>query len=278
MTRSPTLAPPLVRDVIVTLFGLYGRGDSAIPISSIIALIGTVGPDDQSVRSSVSRMKTRGLLAPAESDGRKGYRLASARASDFAAGDIRIFGNGDADPATPWSMAVFSVPEAQRAQRVLLKKTLADFGFGAVSAGVNIAPGAIVADARARIDHLGLDTFVEWFDVVPPAGIDLRKRVAAWWDLDALADDYREFVDAFAPVAEQLSAFPPQPDAECFATHLLLVNSWRELPYRDPGLPPAALPDDWPGGRARDLFRSLHAALAGPAEQFAGLRDFIAPH
>ncbi|NKY18787.1 PaaX family transcriptional regulator [Tsukamurella spumae] len=260
---------PLVRDLIVSLFGLYGRGSEPLPISQIIALIGTAGPDEQSVRSSVSRMKSRGLL-DAAAPGH--YLLAGRRAAAFEAGDSRIFGDHPYDPSAAWSLAVFSVPESQRARRVLLKKTLGEMGFGVVGASVYIAPSGIGEEARARLARLELDGYVEWFDLHAPSVERLRTEAAQWWDLDAVADEYRGFLAEFAPVRDRWDATPGA-DAEAFADHLRLVTAWRDLPYRDPGLPAEALPADWPGAHARELFLYLRGALAGPAARFAGHPD-----
>ncbi|KXP01272.1 PaaX family transcriptional regulator [Tsukamurella pseudospumae] len=269
---------PLVRDLIVSLFGLYGRGTEPLPISQIIALIGTAGPDEQSVRSSVSRMKSRGLLDA----GTPGYyRLAGLRTAAFEAGDTRIFGDHPYDPTAPWSLAVFSVPESQRARRVLLKKTLSEMGFGVVGASVYIAPSGIGDEARARLALLALDGYVEWFDLHPPSVERLRTEAEQWWDLDAIADEYRGFLTEFRTVRDRWAGEAPsgpEQDADAFADHLRLVTAWRDLPYRDPGLPVEALPADWPGTDARALFLHLRGALAGPAARFAGHPDLERRH
>ncbi|KXO88643.1 hypothetical protein AXK56_09930 [Tsukamurella pulmonis] len=268
MTEA-TRAQPLVRDLIVSLFGLYGRGEEPLPIAQIIALVGTAGPDEQSVRSSVSRMKSRGLLEAA-TPGR--YRLAGRRAAAFEAGDTRIFGEHGYDAVAPWSLAVFSVPESQRARRVLLKKTLSEMGFGVVAASVYLAPSGIGNEARERLIRLELDGYVEWFELHAPDIERLRTQAGQWWPLDALAEDYRTFLDEFGPVRERWESAAGT-DEDAFADHLRLVTSWRELPYRDPGLPVDALPRDWPGADARALFLELRGVLAGPAARFAGHAD-----
>ena len=50
-----------------------------------------------------------------------------------------------------------------------------------------------------------------------------------------------------------------------FAAYVRLIDSWRVLPYIDPGLPPALLPADWPGVRSMETFAELSALLAEPA-------------
>ena len=47
---------------------------------------------------------------------------------------------------------------------------------------------------------------------------------------------------------------------------LLLVHAWRDVLLRDPRLPAACLPQDWPGPQARTLFVTLYTALTPAAE------------
>ncbi|MFE7517588.1 hypothetical protein ACFU8I_41130, partial [Streptomyces sp. NPDC057540] len=54
------------RSLIVSLYGAYGRApdESPVPVAALIRLLGVLGVDAPSVRSSVSRLKRRGLLLP----------------------------------------------------------------------------------------------------------------------------------------------------------------------------------------------------------------------
>lgn len=53
------------RSLIVTLYGAYGRFmPGPVPVAELIRLLAAVGVDAPSVRSSVSRLKRRGLLLP----------------------------------------------------------------------------------------------------------------------------------------------------------------------------------------------------------------------
>jgi phenylacetic acid degradation operon negative regulatory protein len=51
-----------------------------------------------------------------------------------------------------------------------------------------------------------------------------------------------------------------------------MLTAWRRLPYLDPGLPLALLPDDWPGVQAGDLFTDLDSRLREPAAKHAHAR------
>jgi phenylacetic acid degradation operon negative regulatory protein len=48
-----------------------------------------------------------------------------------------------------------------------------------------------------------------------------------------------------------------------------MTAEWLLLIRRDPRLPPAPLPPEWPGVRAQEMFRTLQAELIGPADELA---------
>src|SRR5215472_10057169 len=51
------------RQLIVTVYGLYSRGAGGwMSIASLVSLLGDLGIDEPAVRSSISRLKRRGIL------------------------------------------------------------------------------------------------------------------------------------------------------------------------------------------------------------------------
>src|SRR5690349_1707124 len=64
------------RALIVTVYGLYAREDGGwLSIATLIRLLAELGVDEPAVRSSISRLKRRGLLVPQRQDGAAGYGL-----------------------------------------------------------------------------------------------------------------------------------------------------------------------------------------------------------
>jgi phenylacetic acid degradation operon negative regulatory protein len=92
------------------------------------------------------------------------------------------------------------------------------------------------------------------------------------WDLDGLGRDYVELISGYEqlPGALELAALP---GPEALRRQVELVASYRALPFRDPDLPAALLPEGWPGRRAHTLFIAAHDALHGPAGEF--VRDIV---
>ncbi|MEV2278071.1 PaaX family transcriptional regulator C-terminal domain-containing protein [Nocardiopsis sp. NPDC049922] len=258
---------PRPSSLINTIYGAFLRrlgGWSSV--ADLILLMEELGVEGSAVRSAISRLKKRGVL---ESDRRgvTGYLLSPAVHEVFDEGDRRIFGSLEpADLADGWVMAVFSVPESERSRRYQLRTRLAWLGFGNVASGVWIAPGRLMDDAQRLLIRLGLSDYVHLFRADYAAFDDLRSRVGQWWDVKAIQDQYAEFTETYAPVADAPRAQgTPLDGAASFRTYVPMLTLWRRLPYMDPGLPRELIPDDWNASAAREVFQRLHALLAEPS-------------
>jgi phenylacetic acid degradation operon negative regulatory protein len=261
------------RALIVTIYGLYARdyaGDAAgwLSVAALIRLMGGLGADQAAVRSSISRLKQRGILEPLRLGGAAGYALSARGREILAEGDRRIFERPRARLSDGWLLAVFSVPEQERGRRHALRSRLSWLGFGTVSPGVWIAPGHLAGETRDVLARYGLSGYVDLFRADYLAFGDLREQVGRWWDLDRLERLYQEFLDMSGPVRERWRRRRSGPGADgeaAFADYVLALTAWRRLPYLDPGLPAELLPADWHGVRAAMAFAALRTRLAGPA-------------
>ncbi|MEU9420344.1 PaaX family transcriptional regulator C-terminal domain-containing protein [Streptomyces sp. NPDC051000] len=249
------------RSLIVTFYGAYGRAfEGAVPVSALIRLLGAAGVDAPSVRSSVSRLKRRGFLLPARAaDGSAGYELSPEARLLLEDGDRRIYGSPRL--SQEWLVAVFSVPEQERHKRHLLRSRLARLGFGSVAPGVWIAPAHLNGETGRTLERLHLTAYVELFRGAHLGFAPTPEAVARWWDLSALAKQHEEFLDLHEPVLRALQSGPDPTPEQAYRGYLLALDTWRRLPYADPGLPRELLPADWPGDRAAAVFAELHARL-----------------
>ena len=250
------------RQLIVSLYGLYAREHGSwLSVAAVVRLMAALGVEEPAVRSSISRLKRRGLLDARRVDGVAGYALTEGAQEILADGDARIFGRRRAEESDGWLLVVFSVPESERDKRHQLRSQLTRLGFGTVAPGVWVAPGHLAGEAAEVLERRGLAGYVELFRGVHLGAV--REQVARWWDLDQLHGRYAEFLDRQEPVRARVD-----PD-QSFADYVRLLTDWRRLPYADPGLPSALLPADWNGVRAADLFGELSARLAEPAHEQA---------
>ena len=186
---SPALPP---RALIVTLYGLYARESGGwLSVATLVKLLAQVGVDEPAVRSAISRLKRRGVIAPERVDGSAGYTIGEHTRRMLDLGDRRIFDRKQASLSDGWLLAVFSVPEAERDQRHLLRSRLAWLGFGTVSAGTWIAPQHLEDEAREALDGFG--PYVELFRADHLGFGVLPEKIASWWDLTELSQQYSDF-------------------------------------------------------------------------------------
>ncbi|MCI0687488.1 MAG: hypothetical protein L0Y54_09670 [Sporichthyaceae bacterium] len=259
--------PGTPRAFIVSVYGAYVRRLGGwLSVSALVDLMAELEVDEPAVRSAISRLKRRGMLEPQRRGPAAGYSLSAGAEQVLRSGDERIFGRRDAKLADGWVLAVFSIPEAERAKRHMLRSRLSWLGFGTTAPGVWIAPAYVEAEARETIERLGLAEYVDLFNAhylgfASPAG-----SVNHWWDLAGLAAGYRDFIEATEPVRSAVAATRGvAADRAAFADHVRILTGWRRIRYLDPGLPIELLPAEWPGTKARELFFDLHDLLAEPA-------------
>lgn len=253
------------RQLIVTVYGLYSRPEGGwLSVASLITLLEGLGVDQAAVRSSISRLKRRGILQASRRGGAAGYELSEEALAILREGDHRIFRQERARLADGWLLAVFSVPEPERHKRHLLRSRLARLGFGTAAPGVWIAPAHLHDATADTLRRLGLDPYADLFRADHTAFGDLAGKVRQWWDLGQLERFYGQFLDVNGPLLDRWRSRAPQP-REAFADYVRVLTDWRRLPYLDPGLPAELLPADWIGIRAAALFFTLRGQLEDAA-------------
>lgn len=264
---------------ILTLFGIYGRpAGTVIPIAALVRLLAELDAEPSGVRTSISRLKKKGVLVSHKTRAGSSYALLETLEHHMQLGDERIFSPRSVGIGDAWLLVSFSVPESERQHRHKIRAGLARMGFGTVAAGLYIAPVRLQAETVDYIREHQLWDYVELF-VGKPAGFgDIREKVSQWWNLAALKKEYQSFLDAYAPEVQKWQNTLMQGTAaprEAFKTYIPMVTQWRRLPYLDPGLPTEILPAHWEGVTARKVFSDLQHLLKPLSDQHVAqiLRD-----
>lgn len=257
---------PRPSSLISTICGEFVRRLGGwISVADLIGLMAELDVDGPAVRSAISRLKKGGTLDQERRSG-IGYRLSPGIGPVFDEGDRRIFGSLEpASLADGWVIAVFSVPESERAHRHQLRSRLTWLGFGNASPGVWLAPARLLPDARRMMERLGLTEYVHLFRSDYAGFSELKQAVSSWWDFPAIEAQYAAFTDTYQPIAEGLAGDRHQDDVDAFRAYVPMLTEWRRLPYLDPGLPMELLPADWNAVEARRVFVQIHALLAAPS-------------
>ncbi|AUG76270.1 Regulator [Kitasatospora sp. MMS16-BH015] len=255
---APATAARRSRTLLVSFLGAVVRplGDW-MPIAGAVELLGQAGLDAASVRTAVFRLKKRGWLESQTRSGQRGYALTPAALESLAAGDEVIWhARQPADLGDGWCLVNFSVPESARAVRHQLTAHLSSLGFGNIGSAVWIAPARMLPAARRAIAELDLTEHCAVFVGDYVGGQQLTTTVRNGWDLAEIDRRYREFITEHGGATPSASG-----DPDSFVRYLSVVDHWRKLPFRDPGLPPEVLTADWNGPAAVRLFEHLVATL-----------------
>lgn len=278
--RTLAADPPRAKSLIVTVWGdaLAPHGGVAW-LAGLIRLMAPFGINDRSVRTNVFRLARDGWLT-ASSHGRASrYRLTRDGARRFDDAYRRIYDRPPEDWHGLWELVL--VNAVTPLQRRKLRDELTWAGFGALGPANFIRP---FDSARALPSILAAAASNEGVVVAQasdlPGQRPLAAEVARAWDLRTLAADYRHFLQRFGAVIERFRADGEHDPAQCFVVRTLLIHAYRRVLLRDPLLPAALLPLDWPGAAAyalcRDFYKLTHrsaeqhlaATLAGSGEAF----------
>jgi phenylacetic acid degradation operon negative regulatory protein len=252
-------ATALLRTVVGTALRPLGGWMSA---AGSVRLLGSLGIPPATARSSIARLVSRGVLQRAPGGGSgavPGYRLDPAAAPMLERGDARIFGERRATER--WCLVSYSFPERQRALRHQLRRRLAAIGCGTVADGLWIGPASLEAELAEVVAEFDAVLFVD-----ATSGGDRAAELAAWYDLADLRRVHESFLGRFGAVDP---AAVGDDDEEAFVLWIRVLDEWRVVPYRDPGLPASALPAEWPGEASAALFDRLRDALEERALGYA---------
>ncbi|RMF68809.1 MAG: phenylacetic acid degradation operon negative regulatory protein PaaX [Alphaproteobacteria bacterium] len=264
---------PRAKALIATIFG-----DALLPIGGgiwlkdLIRLTRPFGMSERLARTAVFRLKADDWLS-AERIGRESfYRLTERGLHSFLFAAQRIYALPETQWDGRWSVAILS-PDLASAERDRLVKAAGWTGFAAVGRHLLIHPSARQSTAlRSIVSDIGLAEQVlllegQDLSALPPARVG--EIVARFWSLDSLAALYREFVARFHPYLQALSRRAGQIGGEeAFTLRTLLIHEYRRILLKDPGLPLALLPEEWPGREAVLLTRDLYRILAAPAQNY----------
>ncbi len=263
--------------LIITIYGdAIAPHGGTVWLGSFINLVEPLGLNPRMVRTSVFRLSKEKWLV-SEQIGRKSYySLTATGRRRFEHAYRRIYD----DPRTVWDgdwQIVFTTSgNLPAAQRDALRRELLWEGFGILAPGVLAHP---YADADSLLDILQGTGAHDKVVVMQGRTLGalssrpLQELVRDCWNLDAIAQDYKRFIDCFRPVARAMKASRGLDPEQAFCVRTLLIHEFRRVQLRDPQLPKQLLPNEWPGDVARQLCGELYALTRDSAEAY--LQDVL---
>jgi phenylacetic acid degradation operon negative regulatory protein len=159
-----------------------------------------------------------------------------------------------------WRLVAFAIPESKRAARDAFRDRLRDLGGAPIQNGLYVSSHPWDDEVATTAGELGVTEFVTRVttDDLTIGGVsDPRDLAKQLWNLDELADRYREFIDLYAGIPDALEAMRKRKErlteADFLPGALYIGLRFNESFTLDPLLPPELLPRPWPGREARDL-------------------------
>lgn len=258
--------PGSTTSLVRTIVGLYLRELGGwISAPHLISLMDTLGTTPQVTRTAISRLKKKGILDPHARAGESGFALTATGRGILARGDRRIFEPRSMASDDNWCILSYSIPEAQRERRHQLRKYLQGIGGGLMAPGLWIFPDYLRAEVWEILRVLDLKNQATLIVSNTLEFTGTPQAVAAiWWDLQSLDALHRSFLAQNGKAADSSKSNP----ADSFATYVRAIDSWRTIPYIDPGLPQAFLPEDWPGRASSELFLGIQSGHASAARSY----------
>lgn len=255
---------PRAGPLVISVFGdaIAPRGGN-IWLGSLIALMSRFGLSERLVRTVVFRLTRDGWFAVRSRGRRSFYDLTPGARKTFAEADRRIYAAKPPDWDGDWTL-VQTLPGMPAGERRRLRDALKWYGFGRLSPTLMVS--ARTHDA-SLFDNIATPNGAAAFtarlqDFAGTA--DPAVTASAAWNIGELSSAYKKLTARFEPLA---SGIPGDP-ADCFVLRTLLVHEYRRILLKDPQLPAALAPDDWPGEAARELTAALYRAVSPGADQF----------
>jgi phenylacetic acid degradation operon negative regulatory protein len=248
--------PSRTGSIVITMFGdaIVPRGGS-VWLGTLLAFFETLDIDASVVRTAMSRLTADGWFEREKVGRNSFYRLVNKGRLTFDIATKHIYD----PPPSDWTGRFELLLIGNGGDREAAREALKNAGFGSPLPGVWVAPSGVPMPEEAA-GAIRLEVSAE-----DDSG---RRLLSESWPLDRTADAYLKFMKTFAPLRALLDRGNTLSDAEAFTARILLIHHYRRVVLRDPLLPVALLPKDWPGSAARTLCGTIYRALLGPSEQW----------
>ncbi|MGF9662540.1 PaaX family transcriptional regulator C-terminal domain-containing protein [Arthrobacter crystallopoietes] len=280
------------QQLLTVLLGDYWHArNEPIPSAALVELLQGFDVTVTGARAAIQRLAQRGFLVGIKAGRQTAYAVPTMSQDRINAHVRSLFMSHlpqQWDGA--WTLVGYSLPEDARGTRRALREQLRQLRFGNLYDALWIRPGDHLAAVRDLLDGLGSALDPEHVTVFTgarlPEGTGL-SAVASAFDLPALAEQYREFLDRWEPVASRLqdgleAALEVSPEAgarpgdAALRLRTSIMADWRTLRRLDPRLPHELLGEDYPMHRAVAACCAIYDALGPPAE--AAFRRILRAH
>jgi phenylacetic acid degradation operon negative regulatory protein len=248
--------PSRTGSIVITVFGdaIVPRGGS-VWLGTLLEFFDQLDIDASVVRTAMSRLTADGWFERNKVGRNSFYRLVQSGRQTFDIATKHIYG----PPASDWTGRFELLLIGNGGDRDAAREALKNAGFGSPLPGVWVAPSGVPIPKEAA-GAIRLEVSAE-----DDSG---RRLLSESWPLDRTADAYQKFMKTFEPLRGWIISGERLAEADAFTARILLIHHYRRVVLRDPLLPTALLPLDWPGRAARTLCGEIYRRLLPASEQW----------
>lgn len=240
-----------VWSLVITIFGdaVVPRG-GRISLASLQEVMARLRIEPGALRTAMSRLAGDGWVVRDKQGRNSFFSLDAHGRHAFDLATRRIYAGAAPAWSGKWTVAI--APPGVEAP------DLASFGFVRVNGSVYLRPDTAEApDAAAELSGML---------VIHGQGVEHPENLRSLWPSDEISSAYDGFVSVYSPLLDVFSGSAKLEPLDAIAARTLMIHDWRRIVLRDPGLPDALLPDNWPGTRARDIAGDLYLRLRDASE------------
>ena len=248
--------PSRTGSIVITVFGdaIVTRGGS-VWLGTLLAFFEALDIDSGVVRTAMSRLASDGWLERTKVGRNSFYRLDKKGRQTFDTATKHIYD----PPPSDWTGRFELLLIGNGGDRDASRTALENAGFGSPLPGVWVAPSGVPVPEEAA-GAIRLEVSAE-----DDSG---RRLLSESWPLQRTADAYLKFIKTFEPLRGWIGRRDRLSDVDAFTARILLIHHYRRVVLRDPLLPTALLPRDWPGQAARRLCGEIYRRLLPASEQW----------
>ena len=231
-----------VWSLMISLFGdlAQGAGDRIDgPVLSAIMARQHIKPE--AVRVALHRLRNDGWVTSEKSGRIRQHSLTDKGRRESAIASPRIYARPGSE-TQDWLLVLLPPCNAE------VSADMSARGFAAITTRTYIGPDTAHPPADALV--LAGNDVPDW----------LRKEAAP----DDLREDYQQLLRTLTNLKTKLDQMPDLSQLEVAVLRCLIVHNWRRLVLRHAPLPPALLPEDWPGHACHQMVASLLGRFPRP--------------
>jgi phenylacetic acid degradation operon negative regulatory protein len=254
--------------LLITIYGdAIAPRNQSVWLGSLITLMEPFGLSSRLVRTSAFRLTADDWFTATPIGRRSFYGLSETGLQRVQHADRRIYEFDLPAWDGHWTLALLDLKMRASARQHLRRELLWE-GFGQILPNLYAHPHADPLSLQEILKAAGAEDQVAVLQASSIEGYSRKPLQAIMRDTFKLMEvelAWKQFIARFAPVVDDLANLS---QAEAFFVRTLLIHEYRRVLLRDPNLPEALLPTNWPGIQARALCETLYRGLLAGSESF----------